>query len=145
MAAFDPDDDGTENDAQAAALADADPADSWSTECYADQFLGERSGVGLVVSFDRPTARPLVIDVRSAPYHLRFYAVATGRAPSSFAGWGEPLGEVAAGTEPAEVRSPACGEPVRHVLVVFDQLGPDPACSAANSHRGTIGGVSVGP
>ena len=45
-------DNGSENDAQAPlAIADGSRDTAWSTECYSDQYLGAKPGVGLVISF----------------------------------------------------------------------------------------------
>jgi tRNA A-37 threonylcarbamoyl transferase component Bud32 len=57
VAAFDPEGTGTpgEHDDRAPAAIDLDPATGWPTERYEDRRMGEKSGVGLVLTLDRTT------------------------------------------------------------------------------------------
>ena len=139
--AYDAGSDDAEDDPAAAALAEADSSATWSTECSADPQPGGTQVVGLVVTFDRRTERPLIVDVQSAPSQIQFYAATTRRVPSTLEQWGAPVGAVMVEALPAEVPSPPYGEPVRHVLVVFDEVPSDPGCADTEPYRGTIGDV----
>ena len=100
--------------------------------------MGAKRGVGLVVSFDAPGTLPLVADVASAPNLVEFYATDAESVPTTFEGWGAPLGPAAASLDPTTVTSAQPSSPVRHMLVVLQQLGPDAGCSDSNPFRGSI-------
>jgi serine/threonine-protein kinase len=142
--AYDPDGDGTENDELAAdALADGDPSTAWSTVCYSSQYLGAKRGVGLLLTLDGPAQQAVSVDVLNAPYQLRFFASDAERPPPSIDGWGAELGTSNYGTEPATVVSEVPDRPVRHVLVLLSELGPDTGCTAANPYRGSLGEITL--
>ncbi len=143
VTAYDPDGDATENDElAAAALADGDPATAWSTVCYSSQYMGAKRGVGLLVSFDGPAQQALSVDVISAPYQLQFFATDAEVAPASLDEWGPELGSSTYGTEPATVVSAVPAAPVRHVLVLLNELGRDTGCTGANPYRGSLGEIT---
>ena len=79
IAAWDPDgSNGSENDAQAPlALADGSGATSWSTECYSSQYMGGKSGVGLIVTLSAASSGVLERRVRQRP--VRAAGVRIGR------------------------------------------------------------------
>jgi hypothetical protein len=144
IATFDPDGDGQENDDDVElALADGDPATAWSTVCYASEFLGGKRGIGLVVTFDAPTTQALSVDVLSGPYQLQFFATDAETPPADFDGWGAELGTKAFGPEPDTVVSEVPAAPVRHMLVVLNELGPDDACTGENPYRGRLGEITT--
>ncbi len=145
ITAFDPEgDDGTENDSDAPlALADGDETTGWATSCYSSQFMGAKFGVGLIVSFDAPTAQALSVDVMNAPYQLQFFASDAEEPPSDFAGWGAELGTKSFGPDPATVVSEVPAAPVRHMLIVLSELGPDDSCSGSNPYRGRLGEIAT--
>ena len=144
LVAYDPEGDGEENDAEAAdALADGDPDTAWRTVCYSSRFMGAKSGVGLVVSFDTPTSLPITVEVMHGPYQLQFFATDAEEIPDSLGGWGPELGTKAFGPSPATVVSSARAAPARHVLVLLNELGSDSGCSAANPFRGRLGEIAV--
>ncbi len=39
--------------------------------------------------------------------------------------------------------APTPSAPVRHVLITFKELGPDPTCTDANPYRGRLGEIAV--
>ena len=143
IAAYDPDGDNEENDDLAQNALAGSPATGWSTVCYSSQFLGGKRGVGLVVSFESRALAALSVNVVSAPYQVQFFAAPGNKIPTQFEGWGAPLGTVAAASEPGEVISETPSEPTRHMLVVFNELGTDSACTSANPYRGTLNEVRV--
>jgi serine/threonine-protein kinase len=144
VAAFDPDGDFVENDELAPAAVDGDPATAWRTVCYSSQYLGGKRGVGLVASFDGATLSPVSVDVASAPYQITFYASDQAEAPTTFAGWGAPLGAKRYDTEAGRVVSDAPTTPVNHVLVLMNELGPDEGCTGDNPYRGAITEIRLG-
>ena len=60
MRAWDPDgDNGTENDTQAGlAFADGSASTAWPTECYGNQYLSGKRGVGLILTLSGPPPAP---------------------------------------------------------------------------------------
>jgi serine/threonine-protein kinase len=144
IAAYDPAGDGEENDAEAsAALADGDPGTAWRTVCYEDRFMGAKPGVGVVVSFDAPTQQPISVDVLNAPYQLQFFASDAEQVPGAIDQWGPELGTKAFGPEPATVVSAAPPTPARHVLLLFNELGVDDACTGDHPYRGRLGEIAL--
>jgi hypothetical protein len=136
VAAFDPDGDGEENDDQANALIDGDPATGWSTVCYSSEYLGGKGGVGVVATFDVAATGSLDIDIASAPWIVEVYASTDEAPPASIAAWGESIASanaLAAKTLTVPVLMPA-----RHMLVLMRQLGPSESCSSDNPFRGTL-------
>ena len=109
--AWDPDGtNGSENDAQAPlALADGSGATSWSTECYSSQYMGGKSGVGLIVTLVGRVGRA-ACDVESvnAPYALQVFASADATPPTALAGWGEPIDDKAFADVPGRHRDRRC-------------------------------------
>ncbi len=83
IAAWDPDGtNGSENDAQAPlALADGSGATSWSTECYSSQYMGGKSGVGLIVTLSAASSGVLRVESVNAPYALQVFASADATPP----------------------------------------------------------------
>jgi serine/threonine-protein kinase len=144
VTAYDPGGDGTENDGDAVlSLADGNPATSWRTACYSSKYMGGKQGVGLVVTMDGLSQPAITVDVQSGPYQLDFYASDAEAIPTSFDQWGPPLGSTAFANAPETVVSPVPSTPVRHVLVLLKELGPDDTCSDANPYRGRLGEIAI--
>ncbi|MEM9040603.1 MAG: protein kinase [Actinomycetota bacterium] len=134
---FDPEGNQFENDDLAvAALADGDGSTQWVTECYSNRFMGQKTGVGLVVTFDAPVDAPVEFDVDSAPYNIDIYGSTDERPPSDSAGWGPPIRSAFA-QEPGTIRVDLT-TPVRHLLISLAELGPSSACSDTSPFRGVI-------
>jgi serine/threonine-protein kinase len=143
ITAYDPEGDGTENDADATlSFADGSASTSWGTSCYSDRFMGAKQGVGLVVSFDAPAQQAITVDVGTGPYQVSFFAVADETIPATIDGWGPELGETQFDGEPGTVTSPVPDAPARHVLVLLRELGADDTCSDANPYRGRLGEIA---
>jgi len=143
--AYDPDgDDGVENDDLAAlARLDGDSSTNWRTSCYSDRFMGGKKGVGLVVTMDGFAQSAVTVDVASGPYIVEFFTSTAETAPSSFAGWDAQLGGAQTGNEGATVVSDTPATPVRHVLVLLEQIGRDDSCSDARPFRGRLGEIGL--
>ncbi|MCB0954534.1 MAG: hypothetical protein KDB12_00050, partial [Ilumatobacter sp.] len=124
-----------------AALAiDGDPETAWSTVCYANEYLGGKQGVGLVLDLGGASSGVLSIDIASAPYQVRVYTTAAATAPTSFSGWGSPADSFA-GAEP-QVATTVINN-ATFVLVSFVQLGTDSGCSN-NPYRGSLREITLG-
>ncbi len=144
ITAYDPEGDGSENDGDAVlALADGDPTSGWSTVCYASRFMGAKSGVGLVVSFDDLSQEAITVDVLNGPYQVGFFASDAEEIPSSLGDWGPELGATAFANAPGTVESPIPSTPARHMLVLLKELGADDACTGNNPFRGRLGEIAV--
>ena len=143
--AWDPDgDNGAENDSQAGnAIADGSPSTSWPTECYSNQYLGGKRGVGLILRLTAPSTGTLSVDSINGPYQLEIYATTDAAAPTDLAGWtqvGETFFDDQPGTVTATVDIPAT-----FVLVWLKELGHDEACTENNPFRGRLGEISYTP
>jgi hypothetical protein len=136
VAAYDPDGDGTENNADAPNVIDGDLASTWSTQCYSDQYFGGKGGVGLAVTLDGSGTGTLTLDIASAPWILEVYAVDGESLPTGIAAWGSAIARDDAresGTISVPIETPA-----RHMLVLLRQGGRSPACSNEFPFRASI-------
>ena len=137
IAAWDPDGtNGSENDAQAPlALADGSGATSWSTECYSSQYMGGKSGVGLIVTLLARSPGHLRVESVNAPYALQVFASTDATPPTALAGMGEPLADKAF-ADVAGVIETTVSTPASHLLIWLTEVGRDSGCSTANPYRG---------
>ena len=131
-------DNGSENDAQAPlAIADGSRDTAWSTECYSDQYLGAKPGVGLVVSLPELSNGRLEFETLNAPYQSEVYRTDAVEPPLSLQSWTQ-VGSTSYGVDPGVV-AVSINEASTHLAVWLKELGPDDACSSANPYRGRIG------
>lgn len=140
--AFDPfGTNGSENDEQAmSALADGNESTVWSTECYQNQWMGGKEGVGLVLDLLAPGSGTLSVGVFSAPYQVAVYATTEALAPLDLAGW-TTVGDTQFADAPGTINVPV-DIAATHLLVWFKELGPDSGCSSTNPYRGRLGEIS---
>jgi eukaryotic-like serine/threonine-protein kinase len=133
LSLYDPDGDGTEVDDRVGLADDGNPATAWTTVCYADRFLGGKSGLGLVADLGAPSTGTITADIASAPYQVEVLAAVDGIPPALDAGWTKvtTAADAAAGTVSANV------DGARYVAVLFHELGSDSTCSR-NRFRGEI-------
>ncbi len=143
IAAWDPDgSNGSENDAQAPlALADGSGATSWSTECYSSQYMGGKSGVGLIVTLSTASTGRLHVESVNAPYALQVFATADATPPATLDGWGQPIDDKAFAASPGVIET-VVSTPATHLLVWLTELGPDTGCSTANPYRGRLAEIT---
>jgi hypothetical protein len=83
------------------------------------------------------------VDVVNGPYILEFFTSASENVPASFDAWDAQLGAVSTDTEGGTVVSDVPAAPVRHVLVLLEQIGPDSSCSDARPFRGRLGEIGL--
>ncbi len=125
---FDPQGDG-EEDPEAVSLAvDGDPTTTaWTSEHYdTDDFAGTKSGpdpgVGLYVTVRSPV-RPSEMVVRGTPgWDARVYATDSG-PPEELEEWGEPVGDVVAAGEVAEIPLDVASA-AKYFLLWFTKAAP---------------------
>ena len=125
-----------------ARVIDGDPTTSWRTECYSNQFMGAKRGVGVVVSFDAPLKGDLTVQFANGPYNVDFYQWTGDAPPPTLDGWGDavdgddgPTGET--------VTASVAGFDATHVLVHLVELGPNDLCSVDNPFSGAISEISI--
>jgi serine/threonine protein kinase len=139
VVAWDPfGDNGSENDAQAPlAIADGSRDTAWSTECYNDQYLGAKPGVGLIVTLPELSNGRLEFETLNAPFQIEVYRTDAVEPPLSLESWMQ-VGSMSYGVEPGAV-AVSVTEASTHLAIWLKELGPDDACSSANPYRGRIG------
>ena len=139
VTAWDPfGDNGSENDAQAPlAIADGSRDTAWSTECYNDQYLGAKPGVGLVVTLPELSNGRLEFETLNAPFQIEVYRTDAVEPPLSLDSWVQ-VGSLSYGVEPGAI-AVSVGEASTHLAIWLKELGPDDACSSVNPYRGRIG------
>lgn len=145
VSAFDPEIDGgngEENNDLANRATDGDVTTSWRTQCYSNQFMGAKPGVGLVVSFDGVLAGDLIVQLDNGPYNVNFYEWDGDTAPTTLDGWGEPF-DRAFGPEGETVTASAAGFGATHVLVQLLELGENSACTDDNPYSGAISEIAI--
>ena len=141
---YDPDgDDGQENDDQVSLAFDDSSATGWSTQCYSSEYLGGKSGVGIVATLDDPSAGQLTVQVASGPWIVEVYTSAADAVPTTYAGWGGNQFSDNA-VQPGSITVPIT-TPVQHILVSLKQLATSDRCSGDNPYRGTLGEITFEP
>ncbi len=140
LALYDPDGDGTEQSTNVALADDGNPATAWTTVCYADRFLGGKSGLGLVADLGASRSGTISAQIGSAPYQVQILAAPDGEMPSTVAGWTAVDKRTASstGTVTASVTD------ARYVAVLFNEIGQDRSCTR-NRFRGRISEMSFQP
>jgi serine/threonine protein kinase len=145
VSAFDPVSDGgngEENDDLVSRLTDGDNATAWRTQCYSNQFMGAKLGVGVVVSFDAPLEGNLVVQFANGPYNVDFYAWDGDTSPPTLDGWGEAF-DRSFGPEAEMVTASVAGFGATHVLIHLLELGPNDLCSVDNPFSSAISEISI--
>ena len=132
---FDPEGDQEERDEFVGNAFDNDLTTAWTTVCYASKFLGGKQGVGVVADLGSNGTGTFTVALGSAPYQVKVFAAPDGEVPTNFAGWGTPLDSFN-GME-ATTLSVAVASPARYLLVSFNEVGADSACTD-NPYRGVI-------
>ncbi len=123
ITAFDPDGDGSENDARLGNAIDGDPATSWATSRYNTRDFGKlKPGVGVWVDLGT-RAKPGSIRVASPSVGWSANVHVSGEPGSTLAAWGPVAASVAEADGTVEVRLP--GNEGRYVLVWFTSTGTD--------------------
>jgi len=145
MRAWDPDgDNGTENDTQAGlAFADGSASTAWPTECYGNQYLSGKRGVGLILTLSGPTAGTVSVASLNGPYQIDIRTSAEAAAPTDLDAW-QQVGETQFSEQPGVIEVHV-DTPATFVLVWLKELGRDEACTENNPFRGRLGEISFQP
>jgi serine/threonine-protein kinase len=143
--AWDPDgDNGTENDTQAGlAMADDSDGTSWPTECYSNNFLGGKRGVGLIMQLSAPSAGTLRGESLNGPYQIDVLTSDAATAPTDLDAW-QQVGDTQFSDDPGRFEV-TIDSPANFVLVWLKELGEDEACTEKNPYRGRLGEISFTP
>jgi hypothetical protein len=143
--AWDPDgDNGTENDTQAGlAMADNSESTSWPTECYGNEFLSGKRGVGLILTLSGPSAGTLTVESLNGPYQIDVLTTDGATAPTELDGWRQ-VGDTQFADQPGTVEV-RVDDPATYVLVWLKELGRDEVCTERNPYRGRLGEISFVP
>ena len=139
----DPDgDDRIENEESVALVHDGSGSTSWSTVCYANQYLGGKRGVGVVMTLSAPASGRLDVTFGATPWSAAVHVA--DELPTSFEGWGAPVdSKYSEDTQAATFDLGAT--PARYVLIALQQLAEDPSCTGSNPYRGRISEISFQP
>jgi serine/threonine protein kinase len=143
--AWDPDgDNGTENNEQAAlSLSDGSSSTSWPTECYKNEFMGGKRGVGLVLTTSAAAPGTLSVTSLNAPYQIEVYASTATTPPLDLDAW-DQVGDAHSSDSPGTVEA-TVETPATFLLVWLKQLGADSFCTERNPFRGRIDEISYRP
>jgi hypothetical protein len=139
IVSYDPNGEAGENDETIKNLVDNSTGTSWTTQCYLDQYLTVKGGLGVVIPLTTPDTGQLTVTFGLAPWEAEVY-VADGIPATLDAGWIQ----VDASRSSAELTHTfnLGGAPHSHVLLwLTKQLPKDPACSK-NPYRGSVAEVS---
>ncbi len=134
---------GEENDDLLPRLIDGDTSTAWRTQCYSNQFMGAKRGVGVIVSFDAPLQDDLEVVFENGPYNVNFYEWDGDTPPTTLDGWGEPF-DRSFGPDGETVTAAAAGFDARHVLVHLLELGRNDVCTDDNPFSEAIAEISIG-
>jgi serine/threonine-protein kinase len=137
-------DNGTENDTQAAlAVADGSDSTSWPTECYANEYLSGKPGVGLILTLSAASAGTLHVESLNGPYQVDVFTAPGTTPPAELAGWTQ-VGDTHFADQPGSFDA-TIEQPTQMVLVWLKQLGRDEFCTERNPYRGRLGEISFTP
>jgi tRNA A-37 threonylcarbamoyl transferase component Bud32 len=143
--AWDPDgDNGAENDSQAGlALADGSDSTSWPTECYANNLLNGKRGVGLILHLSSATTGTLRGESLNGPYQVDVLTSDAATAPTELDAW-QRAGDTKSSDQPGSFEA-VIETPATYVLVWLKELGRDEVCTEKNPYRGRLGEISFAP
>jgi len=119
---FDPEGDGTENNAQAPRVYDGNPATSWSSEGYnSPAFGGLKKGVGVLLDLGQPTSvNQVTIDLGAGPVDVTVYSATKKSLDGATA-----IGAASAATGRIQLKAANAMPAAQYVIVWFTKLAPD--------------------
>ena len=141
MRSYDPKgDDGGENEAQIPLLTDNNPATSWTTSCYQNQYFGSKEGVGVVVQLSGIGIGSLAATFGTAPWNAEVFVSTSETIPTTLDGWGLRVAD-SNGAAPGAATFPVA-TPARNVLLLMREAGRSISCSDSNPYKGTLSDLS---
>jgi len=138
---YDPNgDDGQENEAMIPNLTDNNPATSWTTVCYGNQYFGSKGGVGVIVQLSGIGIGSLAATFGTAPWNADVFVSSSATIPTTLDGWGVRVSN-SSGTEPGAATFPVA-TPGRNVLLYMREAGRSTSCSNSNPFKGMMSDLS---
>jgi serine/threonine-protein kinase len=141
LRSYDPNgDDGQENEAMIPNLTDNNPATSWTTVCYGNQYFGSKGGVGVIVQLSGIGIGSLAATFGTAPWNAEVFVSTSEAIPTTLDGWGVRVANsngAAPGAATFEVATPG-----RNVLLYLREAGRSTSCSNSNPFKGMLSDLS---
>ena len=141
MRSYDPNgDDGQENEAMIPNLTDNNPATSWTTVCYGNQYFGSKGGVGVIVQLSGIGVGAMAATFGTAPWNAEIFVSTSEAIPTALDGWGLRVAD-SFGAEPGIATFPVA-TPARNVLLLMREAGRSTSCSNSNPYKGMLSDLS---
>ncbi len=140
MRSYDPNGDGQENETKISNLTDNNPATSWTTVCYGNQYFGSKGGVGVVVQLSGIGIGSLAATFGTAPWNAEVFVSTSETIPTTLDGWGLRVSD-SFGAEPGAATFPVA-TPGRNVLLLMREAGRSTSCSNSNPYKGMLSDLS---
>jgi hypothetical protein len=141
LRSYDPNgDDGQENEAMIPNLTDNNPATSWTTVCYGNQYFGSKGGVGVVVQLSGIGIGSLAATFATAPWNADVFVSTSEAIPTTLDGWGLRVAD-SNGAAPGAATFPVA-TPARNVLLLMREAGRSTSCSNSNPYKGMLSDLS---
>jgi len=141
MRSYDPKgEDGQENEAMIPNLSDNNPATSWTTSCYQNQYFGSKKGVGVVVQLSGIGIGSLAATFGTAPWNAEVFVSTSETIPTTLDGWGLRVAD-ANNAAPGAATFPV-NAPARNVLLLMREAGRSTSCSNNNPYKGMLSDLS---
>jgi serine/threonine-protein kinase len=141
LRSYDPNgDDGQENEAMIPNLTDNNPATSWTTVCYGNQYFGSKGGVGVIVQLSGIGIGSLAATFGTAPWNAEVFVSTSEAIPTTLDGWGVRVANsngAAPGAATFDVATPG-----RNVLLYMREAGRSTSCSNSNPYKGMLSDLS---
>jgi hypothetical protein len=138
---YDPNgDDGQENEAMIPNLTDNNPATSWTTVCYGNQYFGSKGGVGVIVQLSGIGIGSLAATFGTAPWNAEIFVSTSEAIPTTLDGWGVRVANSngsAPGAATFDIATPG-----RNVLLFMREAGKSTSCSNSNPYKGMLSDLS---
>ena len=141
MRSYDPKgDDGQENEAMIPNLTDNNPATSWTTSCYQNQYFGSKEGVGVIVQLSGVGIGSLAATFGTGPWNAEVFVSTSEAIPTTLDGWGLRVAN-SNGAAPGAATFPIA-TPGRNVLLLMREAGQSSSCSNSNPYKGMLSDLS---
>jgi hypothetical protein len=141
MRSYDPNgEDRQENEAMIPNLTDNNPATSWTTVCYGNQYFGSKGGVGVVVQLSGVGIGSLAATFGTAPWNADVFVSASEAIPTTLDGWGPRVAD-SFGSQAGAATFPVA-TPARNVLLYMREAGRSTSCSNSNPYKGMLSDLS---
>ncbi len=123
-------------------LFDGSESTTWHTECYLDQYMGVKGGVGIVLPLSKPGTGSLTVTFAAKPWSAKVYF--SDAIPASIDGWGSPVDQAYSKTELTGVFRLGAAEH-SYALLWLGTLSRDNGCSPDHPWQGAIAEIAFAP